>query len=106
MGERPPPAPVSRKIRVLCLHGTSSSEKVMKTQLAFLMTRLANEVEFVFQEGPIQCDTTNPIVARQVELMKKFFPNETFKQWGDPLGDQIGWRKYAGIELALEKIQE
>jgi len=104
--ERPPPAPTSRKIRVLCLHGTASTPKVMRTQLGPLVKKAGENVEFVFAEGCITCDEANPIVAKQVKLMKQYFPNEVFKQWGEPLGDQLGWRKYDGLDEACKAVQE
>jgi len=104
--ERPPPAPSSRKIRLLCLHGTASTEKVMRSQLMLLLKAAESEVEFVFAEGCITCDEANPIVAKQVAIMKKFFPGEVFKQWGEPLGEQLGWRKYDGLDAACKAVQE
>mmetsp|Transcript_58717 Transcript_58717/g.157299 ORF Transcript_58717/g.157299 Transcript_58717/m.157299 type:complete len:330 (-) Transcript_58717:169-1158(-) len=104
--ERPPPAEASRKIRLLCLHGTASSEKVFKSQLAALIKQAGDKFEFVFVEGCIVCDPSNPIVGKQLEIMKKFFPNETFKQWGEPLGEQLGWRRYDGLDVACKAVQE
>jgi len=104
--DRSAPAPASRKIRLLCLHGTASCEKVMRNQLNFLLRKAGENVEFVFVDGCIECDESNPIVAKQVTLMKQFYPKETFKQWGDPKGEQLGWRQYAGLEVAAAKIQE
>lgn len=103
--EPAPAAPASRKIRLLCLHGTASTPKVMRTQLAPLIKAAGEDVEFVFVEGCITCDEKNPIVAKQIDLMKKFFPGEVFKQWGDPLGEQLGWRKYEGLPAACEAVQ-
>eukprot|EP00913_Durusdinium_trenchii_P016750 g15744.t1 len=80
----------SRKIRVLCLHGTAATEKF--TDLC--------------QEGCIDCDESNPIVAKQVELMKQYFPGEKFKQWAEPLGADGGWRRYDKWEPAMKFVQE
>ena len=33
--------------------------------------RKKDEIEFVFQDGCVDCDLKNPIVAKQVELMKR-----------------------------------
>lgn len=104
--ERPPPAPASRKIRLLCLHGTASTEKVMRQQLAVLIKQAGDKVDFVFVEGCVVCDDRNPIVAKQLELMRKFYPNEVFRQWGEPLGEQLGWRRYDGLDVACKAVQE
>jgi len=99
-------APSSRKIRVLCLHGTASSPRVMSNQLAILMKRAREDIEFVFAEGCIICSESNPIVAKQIKTMKQYYSNETFRQWGEPLGEQLGWRRYDGLDLACHTVQD
>eukprot|EP00439_Symbiodinium_sp_Y106_P071696 s85_g12.t4 len=114
-----PPRPVEgRKLRILCLHGTASTEKVLRAQLAPLIKRASeawpkkslasslDDIEFVLQDGCVDCDLRNPIVAKQVELMKQYFPEEKFKQWAEPLGEETGWRRYGGWERAIEFAQE
>lgn len=96
----------SRKICVLCLHGTAATEKVLRAQLTHLLKMCSDEFEFLFQEGCIDCDESNPIVAKQVELMKQYFPGEKFKQWAEPLGADGGWRRYDKWEPAMKFVQE
>jgi len=103
--EPAPSAPSSRKIRLACLHGTAGTKKVLQTQIAMLTKRLGEDVEFVFIEGIVKCSTSNAIVASQIELMKKFFPNEDFKHYAEPLGGQLGWRTYEGMKDAVDKLQ-
>lgn len=100
-----PPAPESRKIRILVLHGTCSNEKITRAQLVHLCKLTKEDIEWVFVEGPRECDEKNPIVGKQVVTMQKFYPGQTFSQWVEPLGEQLGWRKYDGIDAAIETIQ-
>jgi len=95
-----------RKIRVLCLHGTAATEKVLRAQLMHLLKLCSEDFEFIFQEGCIDCDESNPIVAKQVELMKQYFPGEKFKQWAEPLGEDGGWRRYGKWEAAMDFVEE
>lgn len=104
---RPEPAEKGRKIRVLVLHGTCSNEKVMRSQLALCVKTTDADVEWVFAEGPVIIENpTNPIVKTQLETMSKFFPGATFRQWGDPLGEQLGWRRYDGFAEAVASVQK
>lgn len=100
------PVETTRKIRVLCLHGTAATEKVLRAQLTHLLKLCSDDFEFLFQEGCIECDEANPIVAKQVELMKQYFPGEKFKQWAEPLGVDGGWRRYGKWEPAMDFVQE
>ncbi|CAJ1327789.1 unnamed protein product [Effrenium voratum] len=102
-----PPAKVEgRKPRALCLHGTAATEKVLRAQLMPLLKLAGDDIEFLFQDGCIDCDPKNPIVAKQIELMTQYFPGEKFKQWAEPSGEDGGWRRYEGWEQALRFAQE
>mmetsp|Transcript_126899 Transcript_126899/g.224967 ORF Transcript_126899/g.224967 Transcript_126899/m.224967 type:complete len:273 (+) Transcript_126899:71-889(+) len=70
-----------RKIRVACFHGTASSSKIMRMQLAPL-NRLAgfkDMVELVYIEGSIYAteDPKNHMIAS----MQKAFPNQSLFQY-------------------------
>jgi len=99
-------APPSRKIRVLCLHGAVSSPRVMSDQLAILRKRAAEDIEFVFAEGCLVCSENDPIVVQQIKIMSQFYSNETFRQWMEPLGVMFGWRRYDGLDLACQTVQD
>eukprot|EP00747_Dinoflagellata_sp_TGD_P113095 gnl/TRDRNA2_/TRDRNA2_171634_c0_seq2.p1 gnl/TRDRNA2_/TRDRNA2_171634_c0~~gnl/TRDRNA2_/TRDRNA2_171634_c0_seq2.p1 ORF type:complete len:352 (+),score=81.47 gnl/TRDRNA2_/TRDRNA2_171634_c0_seq2:38-1057(+) len=103
--ERPPVAPASRKIRVLCLHGTASAEKVLRQQLAMLVMKTKDDIEWIVEEGSIVCEESNKLVAEQVKIMRPHFPDVTFKQYAEPLGEQLGWRRYEKLEEVTVKIQ-
>ena len=43
-----------------------------------LRSLLQDDIEFVFQDGCVDCDLRNPIVAKQVELMKQLVLSLSF----------------------------
>jgi len=102
----PPSVPTSRKIRILCLHGTASSEGVLTRQLGVLSRYLAVEAELVYVTSSLACDSSNPLVTKECEAVKSFFPDETLMQWCVPIGEALGWRHYDGLEKAVAEVQE
>eukprot|EP00930_Biecheleria_cincta_P083740 TRINITY_DN73252_c0_g1_i1.p1 TRINITY_DN73252_c0_g1~~TRINITY_DN73252_c0_g1_i1.p1 ORF type:complete len:361 (-),score=43.36 TRINITY_DN73252_c0_g1_i1:165-1247(-) len=97
----PPPVPTQRKPRVLCLHGTAGSVKVMQYSISALLGVAKNDVDFVFFEGQLELEESHPMV----QLARPFYPREVFRQWALPTETDFGWRSYDGLEVAVEHIK-
>jgi len=112
---RPTPVPESRKLRVLCLHGTAGSPAVLKTQFRPLMAKSGEDIEFIFHAGHLICSEDDPVIGGQVKLMQKFFP-PPFMQYAIPkrgdgtsdgrLEDPSTWRTYEELDECLKFTQE
>ena len=57
----------------------------------------------VVQEGCIECDEANPIVAKQVELMKQYFPGEKLLGgWERTLSDLVDVKIKMSLSLYIK----
>jgi len=96
-----------RKLRIACLHGTSSNEKIMRMQVAPLSRYGKDVVELVFIQGSLRTEDIDP-GNEFLESQKKAFPGQDFYQYAKLLRDdpdRFGV-DYEGLDSAIEALQK
>jgi len=104
-----PSVPKSRKIRVLCLHGTCSSNRILRMQIGSLIRAAEADFEFIFSEGTIKVDPSDPELAGMVELMQKAFNVTEVFQYAEPtIDDRAGvpFRTYQKLDECLAFVRD
>jgi hypothetical protein len=66
----PPPAVIVDRPRVVCLHGTAGSERVLRMQLAKLLrNKGAEDVDFVFVDGMLTPPASSEPCCRSIVIL-------------------------------------
>merc|ERR1712008_526555 len=92
---------VSRVRRVVCLHGNGGGEAIFRLQLARLLDRAKDRIDFVFLEGDKVC-SSDEVVA----LMSRWFKGKSMMMYDEVGLDDRKWRIYKDVRRTLEWLQE
>lgn len=85
------PQPLGRLARVACLHGTAGNEKILRMQVAKLISELKDEMVFDVYEGSSMILPGNP----HGDLMHRYFgQKEILREYAPAMADAEGRRIY------------
>ncbi|KAF1328676.1 Serine hydrolase, partial [Globisporangium splendens] len=107
--------PVVRKLRVLCMHGFRTNDKVMQHQTRALRNALGDKAEFTFLNGPYEAKgPTDAMTERDYGHLAPFYEWVAFRRVDSALFDESTltapskeWCfEYIGFERMMEFMDE